>query len=128
MTAKPSLKRSVTPNFAGGILPMFVALVTTPICLQHISVLRAMVCSPSSGWYRAISAFSQATIADLDRARDALGYRLLSRWSIPDRTTEAPTAKGKQLIESIGEAWTNKAIAQEASPGIDTDTSLSPGF
>lgn len=54
MTAKPSLKRSVTPNFVGGILPMFVALVTTPICLQHISVLRAMVCSPSSGWYKAI--------------------------------------------------------------------------
>jgi hypothetical protein len=68
MTAKPSLKRSVTPNFVGGILPMFVAPVTTPIYLQHISVLRAMACSPSSGWYGAISAFSQATIADLDRA------------------------------------------------------------
>jgi hypothetical protein len=68
------------------------------------------------------------TIADLDRARDALGYRLLSRWSIPDRTTEAPTAKSKQLIESIGDACTNKVIAEEASPGIDMDTSLSPGF
>lgn len=68
------------------------------------------------------------TIADLDRARDALGCRLLSRWSIPDRTTEAPTAKSKQLIESIGDACTNKAIAEEASPGIDMDTSLSPGF
>jgi hypothetical protein len=33
----------------------------------------------------------------------------------------------KQLIESIGEAWTNKAIAEEASPGIDTDASLSLG-
>jgi len=65
------------------------------------------------------------TIADLDRAREALGYRLLSRWSIPDRTAEAATAKGKQSIESIGEAWTNKAIAEEASPGVDTDMSLS---
>jgi hypothetical protein len=51
----------------------------------------------------------------------------LSRRSIPDRTTEAATTEGKQLIESIGEAWTHKAIAEEASPGIGTDTSLSPG-
>ncbi|CAE6708543.1 flippase [Paraburkholderia nemoris] len=40
MTAKPSLKRSATLNFMGGILPMFVALVTTPIYLHHIGAAR----------------------------------------------------------------------------------------
>ena len=40
MTAKPSLKRSATLNFVGGILPMFVALVTTPIYLHHIGAGR----------------------------------------------------------------------------------------
>jgi O-antigen/teichoic acid export membrane protein len=40
MTVKPSLKRSVTLNFVGGILPMFVALVTTPIYLHHIGAAR----------------------------------------------------------------------------------------
>jgi O-antigen/teichoic acid export membrane protein len=40
MTAKPSLKRSATLNFVGGILPMFVALVTTPIYLHHIGAAR----------------------------------------------------------------------------------------
>ena len=40
MTAKPSLTRSATLNFVGGILPMFVALVTTPIYLHHIGAAR----------------------------------------------------------------------------------------
>ena len=40
MTEKPSLKRSATLNFVGGILPMFVALVTTPIYLHHIGAGR----------------------------------------------------------------------------------------
>jgi O-antigen/teichoic acid export membrane protein len=40
MTPKPSLKRSATLNFVGGILPMFVALVTTPIYLHHIGAAR----------------------------------------------------------------------------------------
>ncbi|CAE6863243.1 hypothetical protein R69608_00308 [Paraburkholderia nemoris] len=40
MIAKPSLKRSATFNFVGGILPMFVALVTTPIYLHHIGAAR----------------------------------------------------------------------------------------
>ncbi|WP_322050923.1 flippase [Paraburkholderia bannensis] len=40
MTARPSLKRSATFNFVGSILPMLVALVTTPIYLQHIGAAR----------------------------------------------------------------------------------------
>ncbi|MGF6533122.1 O-antigen/teichoic acid export membrane protein [Paraburkholderia sp. GAS206C] len=40
MTARPSLKRSATLNFIGGILPMFVALVTTPIYLHYIGAAR----------------------------------------------------------------------------------------
>lgn len=40
MTARPSLKRSATFNFIGGILPMFVALVTTPIYLHYIGAAR----------------------------------------------------------------------------------------
>lgn len=40
MSAKPSLKRSAAFNFVGGILPMFVALVTTPIYLHHIGAAR----------------------------------------------------------------------------------------
>ena len=68
------------------------------------------------------------TIADLDRARDALGYRLLSRWSIPDRIFEAATANGKQSIESIGEVWIANGITEDASPGIDTETSLSHSY
>src|SRR5580692_11078563 len=40
MTAKPSLKRSAALNFVGSILPMFVALVTTPIYLHYIGAAR----------------------------------------------------------------------------------------
>lgn len=40
MTAKPSLKRSAAFNFAGGFLPMLVALATTPIYLHHIGAAR----------------------------------------------------------------------------------------
>jgi O-antigen/teichoic acid export membrane protein len=40
LNAKPSLKRSATLNFVGAILPMFVALVTTPIYLHHIGAAR----------------------------------------------------------------------------------------
>lgn len=99
----------------------------------RLILLNKVAISKGSAFYtleslgRARIPYHVTTIADLDRAREALGYRLLSRWSIPDRTAEAATAKGKQLIESIGEAWINTAIAEEASPEIESDTSLSLG-
>lgn len=40
MTARPSLKRSATFNFLGSLLPMLIALVTTPIYLEHIGAAR----------------------------------------------------------------------------------------
>ncbi|HEV3426781.1 MAG TPA: flippase [Paraburkholderia sp.] len=40
MTARPSLRRSATFNFVGGILPMLIAFVTTPIYLHHIGAAR----------------------------------------------------------------------------------------
>lgn len=40
MPAKPSLVRSATFNFLGGILPMLAALVSTPIYLEHIGAAR----------------------------------------------------------------------------------------
>lgn len=40
MTAKPSLKRSATLNLVGGLLPMLIALLTTPLYLHHIGAAR----------------------------------------------------------------------------------------
>jgi O-antigen/teichoic acid export membrane protein len=40
MTAKPSLKRSALFNLIGSLLPMIIALVTTPIYLHYIGTAR----------------------------------------------------------------------------------------
>lgn len=42
---------------------------------------------------------------DLDDARQALGYELLARWSIPHRDLNVRSSKGTDQVRMIGECW-----------------------
>jgi putative methyltransferase (TIGR04325 family) len=46
-----------------------------------------------------------ASSSELTKARERLGYKLLSRWEIPHRAFTVSAARGRHSVKMIGEAW-----------------------
>jgi len=44
-------------------------------------------------------------LPELERLREDLGYKLLSRWDIPERTLVLDPSKGSEAVQMMGEAW-----------------------
>jgi putative methyltransferase (TIGR04325 family) len=59
----------------------------------------------SFGWGR--MPYRIVAQAELDQAREELGYNLVFRWDIPYRHFEVPSAQGMDQVDMIGEVWSN---------------------
>jgi len=49
--------------------------------------------------------FKITTVAEIERIRKRLGYKLLSHWDIPHRAFKVASAKGTHAVHMVGQAW-----------------------